>query len=328
MRRAQTHTGIAGMAILFAFLAGMAVCFGPTVGVAFAAEEYILGPEDVISVTVWEHPELSRTAVVRANGSVTLPPLGDIPAAGKATSVLAREVERSLYSTLRQTTQVTITVIAFNSQKVTLAGAVNAPGRYNFEQIPDLMDLLGQAGGLGPGGDLSSVRIVRRSDSGQQTIPVDLSSAMLTGDMTGIPRLEPGDVVYVPSSGAVAGSAVAGEGLTVLGEVLRPGSYGAGAGCDLAQALAIAGGTTRDADLGRIEVLVRDELGGSFLLTVDLDQEMRDGRPGPLVRSGDTVRVPSRSSTTAGRVWGAMRVGLSATRDILNLFLIRDALND
>ncbi len=292
-----------------------------------AAEEYVLGPEDVISITVWEHPELSRTAVVRANGTLTLPPLGDLAAAGKTTATLARDLERQMYASLRQTTQVTVSVVAFNSRKVFLAGQVSVPGRYSFEQMPDIVNLLGQAGGLGAGGDLSQVRILRRGDAGEQTLQVDLNKAIKQGDLTGLPALQPGDVVFVPPTAGASTGAV-GDAVYVLGEVQRPGGYSVGTGLDLMQALGLAGGTTPNSDLAQVEILARDGMGGSYLVKVDLEEKLRSGNGGPEVRAGDTIRIPSRTTSTTYQAWSMLRAGLGTTRDVLNLVLIRDALKN
>lgn len=297
-------------------------------GLARGAEEYVLGPEDVISITVWEHPELSRTAVVRANGAVTLPPLGDLPAAGKTTSTLARDLERQMYSSLRQTTQVTVSVVAFNSRKVFLAGQVTSPGRYSFEQMPDIVNLLGQAGGLGAGGDLSQVRILRRGDQGEQTLQVDLNKAIKAGDLSGLPTLQTGDVVFVPPTVGAGGGASIGDAVYVLGEVARPGSYSTGAGVDLIQALGLAGGATANSDLSAVEVLARDSGGGSYLLKVNLEEKLKTGSGGPEIHAGDTIRVPSRTTSPAYQAWNVLRAGLGTTRDVLNLVLIRDALKN
>ena len=296
-----------------------------------AEEEYVLGPEDVISVTVWEHPELSRTLAVRANGVITIPPLGDIPAAGKATSVLARDLEREFYNVLRQTTQVTVSVVAFNSQRVFLAGQVAAPGRYSFETIPGLVDLLGQAGGLGPTADLSRVRILRSEGEGKRTLEVDLTRAIQSGDASNVPGLQPEDVIFVPPvSLGGAGGAAAGGGLTggnfayILGTVGQPGAVPAGEGVDLFSALALAGGVAPEADLSRIDIISNDAAGGTYRLTVDLENEVMSGRGGPEIQPGDRIRVYTRPPSLGAQAVTAAQATLGASRDLLNLILVRD----
>ncbi|MBK8230346.1 MAG: SLBB domain-containing protein [Candidatus Eisenbacteria bacterium] len=219
--------------------------------------------------------------------------------------------------------------MAFNSRRVFLAGQVQSPGRYAFEQMPDIVNLLGQAGGLGAGGDLSQVRILRQGDAGEQTLNVDLNKAIKSGDLGGLPALQPGDVVFVPpTAGAVGGGGVGSDAVYVLGDVARPGGYSASAGIDLAQALGLAGGTTPNADLTCIEVLARDGVAGSYLVKVNLDEQLRNGSGGPEIRAGDTIRVPSRTTSKSYQAWNILRAGLGTTRDVLNLILIRDALDN
>jgi polysaccharide biosynthesis/export protein len=295
------------------------------VGPARAAVEYVIGNEDVLALTVWEHPELSRTVVVRADGTITLPPLGDIPAVGKTTAQLARDIEARVYGTLRVTAQATISVLAFNSRKVYLAGQVNNPGRYAFEEMPGLLDLLGATGGLGAGADLSAVRILRRKESGgPETMTVDLATAVQTGDVSNVPALEPGDVVFVPGVSAGGGTGIGGGGVYVVGEVLRPGAYAAPPGADLLQVVAIAGGLSPRADLSQVVVVGADPQGGAFRVKVDLRRLMESGGRGPEVRSGDTVIVSTLQAGAAGVAWNVLRESLAISRDVLNLFLIRD----
>jgi polysaccharide export outer membrane protein len=297
-------------------------------GPARAMEGYLLGAEDVLSLTVWEHPELSRTVVVRADGTITLPPLGEVVAAGKAPAELARTIEARIYNTLRVTTQATVSVIAFNSRKVFIAGQVTSPGRYGFEEIPGLVDLLGSVGGLSTAADLSAIRILRRKEgTGPETITVDLSKAVQTGDLSVVPKLESGDVIYVPGAvGSGTGQMVAGGGVFIMGEVLRPGAYGSLPGMDLVQLLAIAGGLSPRADLSQVMILGTDPAGGPFRVKVDLRREMDTGGRGPEIRIGDAVIVAPLEAGSVAIAWSVLRESLGISRDVLNLFLIKDVL--
>lgn len=306
------------------------VLLGAGSGYSRAAEGYLIGAEDVLSLTVWEHPELSRTVVVRADGTITIPPLGDIPAAGKATAELARTLEARIYSTLRITTQATVAVVAFNSRKIFLSGQVATPGRYGFEEVPGLVDLLGSAGGLNAAADLSAVRVLRRKPSGgSETLTVDLSSAVQTGDLSAVPKLESGDVVYVPAAATGgAGQVVGGGGIYVMGEVLRPGAYSPVPGMSLMQLLAVAGGLTPRADLSQVMILGTDPAGGPFRVRVDLRREMQTGGRGPELRLGDTVIVNAFQPSPASVAWSVMRESLGISRDVVNLVLIRDSIRN
>lgn len=298
-------------------------------GLVRAAEEYVLGPEDVISINVWESPNLSRTVVVRAGGTVTFPPLGDIPAAGKTSTVLARDLEREIYNSLRKTSQVTITVVVYNSQKVFVSGQVAVQGRHSFEELPDLMGLLAEVGGLSPTADLSNVRIVRTEGELKRTINVDLSSAVASGNLAGLPRLQTNDLIIVPANAAAATAGAIGGGvgtgtIYVMGAVGRQGPIGAATGLTLFQALSLAGGLALNADLRAVEVISSDPAGGSYLMRVNLEQEILSGNPGPIIRPGDSIRVRPRDLRGMELATSVLRGTLETSRDLLNLILIRD----
>jgi polysaccharide biosynthesis/export protein len=290
-----------------------------------AVAEYVVGPDDVLALTVWEHPELSRTLTVRADGTITVPPIGDLPAAGRVTAALARDIEARFYSVLRLTTQATVSVVAFNSQKVYLAGQVSTPGRFSFEVIPNLIDFLGMTGGLGATSDLAHVRLLRSGTQGSQTVNVDLTRAVQSGDMTGVPPLQSGDIVYVPGI-AGAGPSLGNDTVYVLGEVVRPGPYGMSPGLDLLRLLSVAGGITPMGDLEHAEVLSAPGREGRFRVRIDLNREMQSGRGGLTLKPGDTVVIPSRQAGAARQTWGVLRETLGVSRDVLNLFLIKNVL--
>ena len=291
-----------------------------------AADEYVLGAEDVLNISVWERSDLTRTVTVHVGGTITFPPLGQVPAAGKTAAELARHLEERLTEFLRRPTQVTIEVTAFLSQQVTVSGAVAAPGRFAFERIPGLIEVLGAAGGLGPQADLGRVQIFRSEGKQRTTVTVDLLRAMKTGDFEGLPELRANDVVFVPSTMTELGAGT--DAAYVVGEVARPGAYSVGTGLDLLKLLSLSGGTPRTADISRVRIVTQDPAGKSLVAEVDLEEFLASGQTGFLVRPGDAVHVPSVESTIPRTAWIAAREFLAASRDVLNLLLIQDVIKD
>ena len=287
---------------------------------SLAVDEYVLGPEDVLNISVWDSPALTRTVIVRAGGAITFPPIGDVPAAGKTAAGLARLLEDRLAEFLRRPTQVTVEITSFQSQRVTVSGAVAAPGRLGFERIPGLIEVLGAAGGLGPTADLARVQIFRTEGRQRTTITVDLSSAMATGDLTGLPELRANDIVFVPSTIAEVGAR--SDAAYVSGEVAQSGAYSVGSGLDLLKFLSLSGGTLQTADIRRVQIVSQDAAGRNFVAIVDLEQFLASGETDFLVRPGDAVRVPSLENTMPRLAWTATREILGSSRDILNLFII------
>jgi polysaccharide export outer membrane protein len=290
-----------------------------------AAEDYVLGPEDVVTVSVWLHPELDRVMTINADGNVTMPPLGDVKAATLSPKQLGERLADRLSAYLRQTSTVTVTVTQYVSRSVFVTGGVAKPGRYGFERIPTLVEVLGQAGGALPGVDLSAVQILRKEGDSRTTLTADLSLALRSGDSGVVPELKPGDTIVIPGAAlAGGGGAGAGEGVGVLGEVNKPGMYAVGSGQDVWSVLAAAGGLTARGNLKDVRVLTRTE-GGQNVTTINLGDALRHGSRAPTtVKPGDVVFVMSRG---AGAWVGFVNV-LALSRDAVNLVVLLDYLNN
>jgi len=298
---------------------GVAAGAGPPAS-AQAPEEYVIGIGDVLVVSVWRHPEMDARVVVRSNGSVTFPPVGEITAAGMTPAVLARDLTQRLRDYTRETNQVTVTVEQYNSRGIFVTGQVAGPGRYSFEDMPDIIRLLSQAGGALPSADLSSVSIIRTGDVGPEIIPVDVAAYMRGETTEPLPVLLPGDTIEVPSivgSGGVSGPDV----IYVLGEVNRPGAYPASGGLDVLQALALAGGVTQRAKLDEVAVVI-DEGEGQVVAVVDVERMVREGSARVLeAKGGDRVVVPTVEAGLGAKILGGAGVVLDATTSVLNTYL-------
>jgi len=283
--------------------------------------EYVIGPGDVLSVSVWRHPELDRSIVVRSNGTVTFPPVGEMNAAGLTPVEFSREIMQRLRDYTRETTQVTVSIAQFNSRAIYLTGQVAAPGRYSFETLPDLLQLLSQAGGPLPGADLSNVSVVRPGHGGPSVIQVDVAAYMRGQTSQPLPDLQPGDTVEVPP--LALGGAMGGAGLVyILGEVTAPGAYPASAGLDLLQLIAIAGGTTPEAQLDEVAV-VMDSGTSQVVASVDLKRVIEQGTASPFrLSAGDRVVIPGRDSTVLAQALGITSTVLGYGRDILSSYLL------
>jgi polysaccharide biosynthesis/export protein len=303
-------------------------------GVAFAlvsslaagparCEEYAIGAEDVLQVSVWMHPELERTVTVGADGSITFPPVGDLKAGGQTPNQLATRLADRLSSYLRQTATVTVTVTQYMSQSVFVSGGVAKPGRYGFERLPGVIDVISQAGGAIAGADLSRVQVIRREGDLRRPLTADVARALREGTDAGLPALKPGDSIVVPAEsarGAAAGSDVAG----VLGEVNKPGLYPVGEGLDLWMVLASAGGLTSQGNLADVRV-VRPKDSGNAVFGVNLRDQLARGAGEPfLVHSGDVVFVTGRGAW--GSTWSALTQLLSISRDLVNVVVLADYL--
>ena len=291
------------------------------------AEDYVLGAEDVVSISVWLHPELERVVSLNADGNITYPPLGDFKASGLTTRQLSDRLADRLTAYLRQTATVTVVVKEFLSHSIYISGAVARPGRYGFERMPGIVDAISQAGGAVPGADLSRVQLVRREGETRRTILADVSSALRDGIGVNLPPLQPGDTIILPAGASTGGGgANPGDGASVLGEVNKPGVYPLAGGQDLWAVLAVAGGLTARGDLERVHVVTRQS-DNQAVFTVNLKDALKRSTRAPfVVRPGDVVVV----GTTGGGAWGrgatAFTQVLSVGRDLLNIAVLADVL--
>lgn len=291
------------------------------------AQEYVLGVEDVVSISIYLHPELERSLAIDAEGNLTLPPVGPIKAAGMTPKQLGDKISERLASYLRQTTSVTVTVTQYFSRSVYVQGAVTRPGRYGFERIPGLIEALGQAGGALPNAELSRVEIVRKEGAGRRTLYANVASALRDGNATTLPDLAVGDIISVPM-GLGGGVGATGEGVGVLGEVTKPGIYSVGSGLDLWAVLAVAGGTTSRGDLAKVRIITR-EGESQAVVTLNLKRALEHGSARPqIVKPGDVVYVTPTGASRTAQAFGGFQTILSISRDVLNLIVLQKILND
>ncbi|HYM81385.1 MAG TPA: polysaccharide biosynthesis/export family protein [Candidatus Limnocylindria bacterium] len=308
----------------------LVVILGLAPAPARAQTQYVLGIEDVLTVSVYLHPELERTVTVSSQGNVTFPPLGEIKAAGLTPKALGERLADRLSSYLRQTTAVTVTVTRFMSRSVYVTGAVATPGRYGFETMPSLIEVIGQAGGAVPNADLTRVEVIRREGPGRKSLFADVAAAIRDGQAQ-LPELKPGDTVVVPmglAGVAGFGGTIVTSGVGVLGEVTRPGVYPVGGGQSLWQVLALAGGFTRSGDLTSVRVITTDD-GRASVVTVNLRAGLnRSGRAPYVVKEGDVVFVGTSGAAQFGRAWAGLQSMLTVAGDVANLILVQDILRN
>ncbi len=256
-----------------------------------ADNEYSIGPEDVLDVSVWQAPELGGKVIVSSAGMITLPLVGEIQAAGMTPTALARRLTEAYTVYKRDVARVTVRVETYNSRAIYVIGQVAKPGKYPFEEIPTVWDAIKEAGGPLQDAFLGEVRIVRSEAAEQRAIRVDVEG-FLAGRSAEVPELRPGDTVVVPKSSMPGYDGLAKDVLYVEGEVVRPGSYSMGPARDLLGAVLLAGGFGPSADRSRVS-LVRRVDGATIVRTVDVRrfQEEGDAASNPRVEPGDWISV-------------------------------------
>ncbi len=163
---------------------------------------YKIGPEDVLDVSVFKVPELSRSVQVADGGTVNLPLVGEIQAAGKTSRDVELDLTKKLGAKYLQSPQVTVYVKEYNSQRVTVEGAVKKPGVYPIRGKSSLLQMIANAGGFDELADQSAVIIVRQSNGKRTAGKFDLE-AIRRGTAED-PAVQQGDVIISNSSDAKA----------------------------------------------------------------------------------------------------------------------------
>ena len=157
--------------------------------------DYRIGVSDELMISVWHEPEFSQSVVVRPDGMITLPLLNDIKIEGLST-VEAQQLLTEKMKALVNDPQVTVIVRAINSRKVWLVGNVAHQGVFQLMDKKTVLELISEAGGLGPFAKVHSIYILRTHNGKKERIGFDYKKAV-TGNGSN-PVLEPGDMVVVP----------------------------------------------------------------------------------------------------------------------------------
>ena len=204
--------------------------------------DYALGPGDVVRIQVFQSTDLTVEARISESGVISYPLLGVVKLAGLS----PQQAENLISTRLRdgkflQNPQVTLNILEFRSQQVSVLGNVGKPGRYPLETTGmRLSEILSVAGGVAPTGADSVILMTTRSGRPQR-LEIDLVDMFTTGDLSKDVVLQAGDTIYVNRA----------PNYFVYGQVQRPGQYALDRGMTVAQAIAKGGGLTlRGTDRG------------------------------------------------------------------------------
>jgi len=161
-------------------------------------DDYIIGPEDVLEISVWRNPDLSREVMVRPDGRISLPLIGDVKAVGLTTSELRDDIKEQLKA-YKENPTVAIVVRAVNSYYFYTQGAVGNTGKIPLLSRTTLIQAITLAGGLAPDAVRSRITIFRlgRDGSAPEKIVVSYDDIILRGAENIV--LKPGDTLVVPS---------------------------------------------------------------------------------------------------------------------------------
>ena len=273
---------------------------------AAAKEGYTLGPGDTIDILVVGDQDLSRAVTIKPEGTIDLPLVGEVTAAGKTTSQLAADLTKR-YSRYLVAPSISVAVREFRVDRIYVLGQVNRPGEFQIRPGVGVLELLASAGGPTDRADLAKATIIRGKT---ETIDLDLHDAIAKSKSPDV-KLETGDVLFVPA---------ADKRIVILGQVNRPGAYDFLEGQRVSNLLAGAGGVTPQAAPQRA-FIVR----GGEQIPVDVQKVLSgDIEANMPLQAGDMMVVPESQDRIA--VLGAVNRPGTYPYDLVKPMKLIDAL--
>lgn len=279
--------------------------------------DYRIGPGDVLDITIFEVEELSKPATVSPKGTVTLALLGEVAVAGLTTLEAESTLVKRYSQDLINNPQISVSVIDFRSQPISIIGAVKQPGVYQLQGTRRLVDVLAMAGGLTEEvGDLISIR--RRADGEEQSVAearlrasvllsdddqlapggladhatdgeirISVRALLREGRADSNPVIEPHDVIRVARAGVVY----------VLGGVVRPGGFPIKdqEPISVLRAVSLAEGLDKESAPQRARV-IREVAGIKTEIPIQIDQILKGRKQDVQLRPEDVLYIPSSKS--------------------------------
>ena len=264
---------------------------------ALQQEEYQVGPDDVIEVSIfeWEMNDQTKTLLLRVSetGVIAMPVVGPLNVEGKSIQAIQQMIEQELIDrSVLQTPRVGVWVSEFRSRQISVIGAVNQPGSYAIHQnVSTLLSILTLAGG--PQESAGAMAYVTRAGElgkGQARIVVDLAELLETGDAAQNPVLSAGDVVYVPKAPLIY----------VYGAVKQAGAFTFRKQLRVMEAIALAGGYSDLANRRAVSLTRRSASNEPNLYQLDLAKIEKGQAPNLYLRDGDVLHI----RTSGGKMFG------------------------
>lgn len=158
---------------------------------------YRVGAEDVLEISVWREDALKKEALVRPDGGISYPLIGEVQVAGKTVLEIREEIAKRLEKFIPDPA-VSVSIFKVGSQRVYVIGKVNKPGDFPVGRHVDVLQALSMAGGLTPFADANDIRVMRREGDRQVVLPFEYGRVVRGQKLEQNIQLHAGDVVVVP----------------------------------------------------------------------------------------------------------------------------------
>jgi polysaccharide export outer membrane protein len=159
--------------------------------------DYRVGPEDLLDITVWREEALKQQSLVRPDGGISFPLIGEVLAAGKTIEEIRDEIAKRLEKFLPSPV-VNVSIVRVASNRIYIIGKVNKPGDMPAGRFVDVLQALSMAGGLTPFAAENRIQILRREGAKQISIPFNFGEVRRGVKMEQNILLQSGDTVLVP----------------------------------------------------------------------------------------------------------------------------------
>ncbi|MGA8743305.1 MAG: polysaccharide biosynthesis/export family protein [Terracidiphilus sp.] len=161
-------------------------------------ESFIIGNDDVLAISVWKEPELTKAVPVRSDGKISLPLVGEMQATGRSPLQLEQDITAKLKDFIT-TPEVTVIVQQVNSRKFNILGEVTKPGSFPLTASTTVMDAIATAGGFRDFAKKSNVYVLRKGPDGSESrLKFNYKEFIKGKDTAQNIRLEPNDTIIVP----------------------------------------------------------------------------------------------------------------------------------
>ncbi|MFW8600836.1 SLBB domain-containing protein [Desulfobacterota bacterium M19] len=251
------------------------VLFSTLTALPCLGQDYVVGPGDVLKITVYDNPDLATTVRVDGGGQIVMPLLGQVDVAGKTMAGIAEYLTKKLADGYLKNPHVNVFISQFKSKKVIILGQVNKPGLYELHGTTTLLDLISTAGGLTKdAGGITTIKRKRSSTHGDEKIvAIDMKRLIEQGDTSLNVTIYGGDSVYIAKAGM----------FYITGQVKKPNSYKYENNMTVIKAISMAGGLSDIAANGSIKIMRKIDGHEQVLKHVKMDMP---------VKPNDVIVVP------------------------------------
>lgn len=228
------------------------------------AGDYIVGEGDVLSITVYEHDDMSTVSSVSYAGTISIPLIGQVSVKDMTVSQIEKKITELFNDGYIVDPQVNIFIKEYRSRKAIILGQVNSPGLYNLREDTSLLEIISQAGGMTKLACSKAIikRKVGATEANESVIKINLKRLVEEGESNLNIQIRDGDSIYIPKN----------DVYYVTGEIKKPDAYDYEESSSVIKAITMAGGFTAKASKTAITIIRKIQGKEEVLADVKMDE--------------------------------------------------------